>query len=133
MSDISRALIVDDDARFRTFLATVLRGIGFEVVEANDGLEALERLRTVSPSLLLTDVTMPRLDGLGLTRAVRATRPAMPVIVLSADSSNEDPALAAGADAFVWKLSTDMLRVVRRLGLALRQQDEAVTPTAKGA
>ena len=131
MSDATCVVVAEDDPRFRTFLVSALRGIGFEVVEASDGLEALERLRAVSPSLLLTDVEMPRLDGLRLTRAARATRPSLPVIVLSADSANEEAALAAGADVFVWKLSTDMLRVVRGLALALRQPEEAVAPIAR--
>ncbi len=133
MSDVSCVVVADDDPRFRAFLVSALRGIGFDVVEASDGLEALERIRAVSPSLLLTDVEMPRLDGLRLTRAARATRPALPVIVLSADSANEEAALAAGADVFVWKLSTEMLKVVRGLALALRQPGEAVAPSARAA
>ncbi|MGN6245866.1 MAG: SpoIIE family protein phosphatase, partial [Motilibacteraceae bacterium] len=118
-----RVLVVDDNDDMRAYVAGLLTG-EHDVVTARDGLEALELVRRDPPDLVLTDVMMPRLDGLGLLAALRA-RPetaALPVVVLSA-RAGEDAAsegLESGADDYLVKpFSARELRARVRANLEL--------------
>ncbi|MCY1044918.1 ATP-binding protein [Corallococcus sp. bb12-1] len=103
----SRILLVDDNADLRAYVAGLLRQ-GFQHIEtATDGLDALERVRVQPPDLILSDVMMPRMDGFGLVRALRAderTR-AIPIILLSARAGDESTVegLQTGADDYLVK------------------------------
>jgi two-component system KDP operon response regulator KdpE len=100
----ARLLVVDDDVAIRTALAADLTLDGYEVVCAADGEEALELFGRLAPDLVLTDLAMPRLDGLALVRALRR-RSGLPIVVLSVRGAEEDKvrALDAGADDYVTK------------------------------
>jgi DNA-binding NtrC family response regulator len=78
-------LVVDDDHVFRSSINTILRRAGFRTFEARDGLEAYEIVRTIGASieLLLTDLQMPRMDGLSLIESVRELHPKMPVLLIT--------------------------------------------------
>jgi DNA-binding response OmpR family regulator len=79
-----RVLLIDDDARLRQVLARLLRGAGFDIVdEACDGEDALLVLAQSHPDLIVTDCQMPRLDGIGFVRCLRASGDQTPVIMLS--------------------------------------------------
>ena len=80
-----RILVADDDAEVRWFYVGVLREAGARVVEASDGRRALELAREEPPDLILADIVMPHLDGLGLCAAVRRepTLDGVPVVLLS--------------------------------------------------
>ncbi|MBI4286834.1 MAG: response regulator transcription factor, partial [Chloroflexi bacterium] len=68
-----RILLADDHALFRDGLASLLKAWGMEVVgEASDGLEAVDKARRLQPDLILMDINMPRCDGLGATRRIKA-------------------------------------------------------------
>jgi CheY-like chemotaxis protein len=67
-----RILIVDDNEDSREILALILGMNGFSCVHAGDGVEALEQARTYQPSAIVTDIFMPRLDGVDFTRKLRA-------------------------------------------------------------
>ena len=101
-------LVVDDSPVVRDLLAEALRAHGVRVIEAGDGEEALARLDD-SPeiTLLVSDVDMPKLDGIGLLQRVRARdrRPRLPVVIVSMRGSTEDQrrAIDAGADAYMVK------------------------------
>ena len=82
-----RVLVVDDDQVVRTVVVDYLRGRGYEVDEAEDGVEALDSLRQTAPDVVVTDLGMPRLDGLGLLRALSKSDPDLPAIVLTAHES----------------------------------------------
>jgi signal transduction histidine kinase len=103
----ARILVVDDNADMREYLTRVLSP-SFEVVAADDGQAALERVESGAPfDLVLTDVMMPRLGGFGLLRALRAdprTR-AVPIVMLSARAGEEASVegLEAGADDYLVK------------------------------
>ena len=110
-------LIVDDDAFIRKLISTTLEDVsGFALVEAADGEEALEAARRHRPRIVFLDVDMPRLDGIGTCRALRAqeglseTR----IVMLTAGSEHEHDARAAGADLFLTKPFSplDLLRLV---------------------
>ncbi|MGE3821013.1 MAG: response regulator, partial [Isosphaeraceae bacterium] len=117
-------LVVDDSLSVRTVAARHLRGFGYEVEEASDGLEALGRLRSGTYSLVLTDLEMPRMDGFELiAELVRlGITPALPVLMASTRSDPETrrKAVTLGARAFLPKpIDPEELSVkVRALALA---------------
>ncbi|MEU8611186.1 SpoIIE family protein phosphatase, partial [Actinoplanes sp. NPDC048791] len=101
-----RVLLADDNADLRDHVSRLLRP-SFDVTSVSDGLEALELARTEQFDLVLTDMMMPRMDGFGLIRALRAderTRD-VPIVVLSARAGEEASVegLAAGADDYLVK------------------------------
>ncbi len=97
-------LVVDDDMAIRRAVTTELAAAGFATVEAADGEEGLERFREVEPDLVLTDLAMPRRDGLSLVRELRRSS-GTPIVVLSVRGEEEDKvrALDAGADDYLTK------------------------------
>ena len=78
-------LLVEDDEMVRALAVSVLRSRGYEVLSANDGLQALELVKDEDPSLdlVVSDVVMPGLGGLGLARALHDSRPDLPVLFIS--------------------------------------------------
>jgi two-component system chemotaxis response regulator CheY len=117
-------LIVDDDPFIRKLICTTLADVaGFEIHEAADGLEALERARGLHPSVIFLDVDMPRLDGIEVTRRLRAdpaTAEATVVILTAANADEvEEVASRAGADLFLTKPFSplELLRLVDRLSV----------------
>jgi len=79
-----RVLVVDDDWWVAELLGALLREAGYEVCSAPDGEAALAAIECQRPDLVLADVRMPRLDGPGLARRLRARRVAVPVLLTSA-------------------------------------------------
>jgi two-component system chemotaxis response regulator CheY len=100
-----RILTVDDSSTMRQMVGVTLKSAGFEVLEAADGVEALDKLRQ-SPTidLVLTDLNMPRMDGLELTRQIRAlaSGQAVPIILLTTESSPEMKLRGKAAGATGW-------------------------------
>jgi len=96
--------VVDDEARLRALLEAYLKGRGYHVVTAADGLEALQVAGRVRPDLIVLDIMMPRLDGIGFLKALRRDRDT-PVIVLTARVEETDTVLGLelGADDYVTK------------------------------
>ena len=81
-----RILLVDDEQSIQTLLSYPLRKDGYEVVQANDGREALARFGESTFDLVVLDVMMPRLDGLEVCRRLRS-RSSVPIIMLTAKSA----------------------------------------------
>ena len=104
-----KVLLVDDSSTIRSILKVYLMDRGFEFCEAGDGEEALGLLRRTHFDLLVSDVAMPKRDGISLTQEVRAdARPfvrRMPIILLTGEGeqSLQKRGLAAGATAFIMK------------------------------
>ena len=97
-------LVADDDPHLREVVRYTLVQAGFEVIEARDGKEALEKIRARAPTLLVLDIMMPELDGLEVCRAVRKEHP-FPIVFLSSRDDELDRVLALelGGDDFVPK------------------------------
>ena len=97
-------LIVDDDEQILDFLRPKLRGSGYNVLTASNGIEALEQAKAKEPDLLVLDLAMPRMDGFETLKEIRNFS-AMPVIFLSARGSDADKikGLALGADDYLSK------------------------------
>ncbi len=102
-----KLLIVEDMESVVTLLRTILEREGFEVVSAQDGLEALEAVRREKPDLLLLDLILPGLDGLEVLRRIRNDPQTahLPVIILSGKEEERDKVigLEIGADDYVTK------------------------------
>jgi two-component system, OmpR family, KDP operon response regulator KdpE len=97
-------LVVDDESQIRRVLRTTLTAEGYTIAEASDGTEALEKVRTIKPDLILLDMNMPGLDGLQTCREIRSDSE-VPIIMLTVRSAEKDKvrALDAGADDYVVK------------------------------
>jgi two-component system KDP operon response regulator KdpE len=97
-------LVVDDEPQLRRTMKATLTDLGYAVIEAKTGEEALEKMRSDAPDLVLLDLNMPGIGGLETCRAIRETADT-PVIVLSVRNTERDKvqALDAGADDYVTK------------------------------
>lgn len=93
-----RILVADDDPSIRDLVATALSFVGFEIVEARDGIEALELAAAVQPDLLVLDVMMPRLDGFEVCTRLRAGGDRTPVVFLTAKDTPADMVAGFGVE-----------------------------------
>ncbi|WP_210528184.1 response regulator [Rubellimicrobium arenae] len=117
-----RILVVDDSPSVRRMVAMTLKAAGYDVVEAGDGVEALEKVAGAEVHAVLTDQNMPRMDGLTFIREFRAdaSRHRIPIVFLSTESEGEIKERARAAGAIGWmvkpfdqaKLLSVMSRVV---------------------
>src|SRR5215813_8052362 len=99
-----RILVVDDEAQITRVLRTTLSSHGYEIRVANDAIAALDVVNDWPPELIITDLSMPEMSGVDLTRKVRA-KSEVPIIVLSVrgEERSKVEALDAGADDYVTK------------------------------
>lgn len=102
--DAKRVLVVDDEPRMIGFIRLNLEHDGYQVVEAHNGIEALDKVRTQLPDALILDVMMPDLDGFETLRMLREFS-SIPVIMLTAKGEENDKVrgLELGADDYVTK------------------------------
>src|SRR6188472_1431236 len=130
-----RILLVDDDPNLLVLLAEQLKADGSEISTARDGDEALRRLRTSWPDLLIIDMMMPRMDGLSLAREIKS-RADLPIIVLSAIDAGDSKAdlLEEVAEDYITKpyhypeLRARVNRVLKRLGDKVPRQSLVLGP-----
>jgi CheY-like chemotaxis protein len=116
-------LVVDDDPLIRRLIATTLEDVsGFELVEAGDGMEAVELARSEEPSIVFLDIDMPRMDGISACREMRhadgTSNATIVMLTAATDDRAERRAGEAGADLFLTKPFSplDLLRLVDRIG-----------------
>jgi DNA-binding response OmpR family regulator len=104
MEDTRLILVVDDESRMRRFMHMNLDLEGYRIIEAENGLEAITRVREDLPDLVLLDVMMPEMDGFETLRLIRETS-SVPVIMLTVKSEEDDRVrgLELGADDYVTK------------------------------
>src|SRR5512136_1692059 len=101
-----KVLLVDDHALFLEGLQNLLTTHGIEVAGmAHQGLEALEKARTLHPDVILMDIYMPRCDGLTATRLIKAELPGIKIVMLTMSSANDDllEAIKSGACGYLLK------------------------------
>jgi len=101
---MARILVVDDSASMRQMVAFTLKGATHEVVEAADGVEALASAKRGSFDLVITDVNMPNMDGITLTKELRAlpNYRFTPILTLTTESSAEKKMAGKQAGATGW-------------------------------
>ncbi|GMX67407.1 response regulator transcription factor [Paenibacillus elgii] len=126
---MNTVLVVDDDSEIRDVIHVYLRNEGYRVLEAVDGLEALDVLKSNAVHLVILDVMMPRMDGIKTCLKIRETS-TIPVIMLSAKEEDIDKitGLTTGADDYVAK-PFNPLELLARVKAQLRRQ----TFSAKGS
>lgn len=109
-------LVVDDDDDIRELLSLTLRLEGYQVETAVDGVDALQKLSSSHPSVILLDMMMPRLDGEGFIKAMRNTPQIadIPVVIISGHQAARQKAVELGvADCLVKPIElTDLLRAL---------------------
>jgi two-component system chemotaxis response regulator CheY len=114
-------LAVDDSASIRNMVAFTLKSAGYEVIEAVDGQEGLEKAKANKVNLVLTDQNMPRMDGLTLVKNLRAMPgySAAPILMLTTESSDDMKAKGRAAGATGWLVKPfdppRLLEVVRKV------------------
>lgn len=121
-------LVVDDEAQITRVLKTTLSAHGYNIRSAADGVQALDEMKRWSPDLIITDLRMPNMDGIDLSRKVRA-QSQIPIIVLSVkgEESIKVEALDAGADDYVTK-PFGVNELLARVRAALRRTAAAEQP-----
>ncbi len=124
-----RILAVDDEERMVRFIRLNLEHDGFQVIEAYNGSQALEQLRSNLPDIVLLDVMMPDIDGFEVLRLIRETS-TIPVIMLTAKGDEEDRirGLELGADDYITKPFSPR-ELVSRVRAVLRRTDTTTTST----
>ena len=97
-------LVLEDEPTLRETLAEALEADGFDVIQAGDGREALERFKQDEPDLVLLDLMLPEMSGLEVTRQIRAES-SVPIVMLTARDAEVDKVvgLELGADDYVTK------------------------------
>jgi CheY-like chemotaxis protein len=123
---MAKILVVDDEAFVRAFLADALSDAGYEVVEVENGEDALSFLRRERPDCVLLDIILPGIDGLEVLKRLREKEQSMPVLIMTA----EDPGWARrscekyGASGFLSK-ALDGERVVEMVENAILEAELA--------
>jgi two-component system chemotaxis response regulator CheY len=105
---MSKSVLIVDDCPFtRKLVSLYLTGQGYDLIQAEDGLEALEQLARKPADLVITDINMPHMDGLALTRALKgdSTYRHIPVVMLTTETAEKerDSSLQAGASRYLTK------------------------------
>jgi two-component system chemotaxis response regulator CheY len=114
-------MTVDDSPSVRQMVAFTLEQAGYAVVQACDGQDALGKARTAAPAMVVTDLNMPNLDGIGLIRALRAlpTCRFIPIVMLTTESQDQkkQEGKAAGATGWIVKpfRPEQLLAVVKKV------------------
>lgn len=129
---LGRVLVVEDDGAIRRGLVDLLRVSGYAPLEAPDGQAGLELAVSVEIDLVLLDILMPRLDGWGVLREIRRTRPSLPVIMLTAKGEEGDRVrgLHDGADDYVVKPFSPK-ELLARVEAVLRRSPERPRAVAR--
>lgn len=114
-------LAVDDSASIRQMVSFTLKSAGYEVVEAMDGMDGLDKAKARSVNLILTDQNMPRMDGLTLIRSLRALPQykTTPILMLTTESSEAMKSQGRAAGATGWLVKPfdpqKLIEVVRKV------------------
>ena len=129
MADGRRILVVDDEPDLRDAVRVYLEMHGYSVLQAADGQEAVEKVRTTLPDLVVLDVMMPVMDGIAALQQLR-TLSAVPVIMLTVKGDEDDKvrALRLGADDYVTKPFSQRELLARIESVLRRAAQPAVLP-----
>ena len=126
-----RVLVVEDDEKIASFVIKGLKQSGFSVDHAGDGEAALGCCRDVSYDAIILDIMLPKTDGFGVLRQIRAEKRLVPVILLSAKASVDDrvAGLQSGADDYLTKPFA-FSELLARLQALIRRSTHIAEPTS---
>ena len=116
-------LAVDDSASIRQMVSFTLKSAGYDVVEAVDGQDGLDKAKSRSVNLVLTDQNMPRLDGIGLTKKLREQPKfkTTPILILTTESSDQMKQAGRAAGATGWLVKPfDPVRLIEVIQKVIR-------------
>lgn len=127
--DIQKVLIADDEKHIREILKMYCEKEGFDVIEAADGAEAILKVQSEKPDILILDIMMPVMDGLEVCKQVRKMSD-LPIIMLTAKDEDDDRILGLeiGADDYITK-PFNILEVKARIKAILRRNIKGVSET----
>lgn len=116
----ARVLLVEDSIPIRTQLRRILEAEGYQVAIAVDGNDGLAKLKQGTFDAIISDVEMPNLNGIEMTKSIRTTMPDIPIVLVTtlAKPSDREAGLKAGANAYITKGDFDqslLLNTLRRL------------------
>lgn len=128
-----RILFVEDEADLALIVADTLRGQGYDVTIASDGITGLNMFRKEGADIVVADVMMPRMDGFSMAREIRRLSPATPLLFLTAKSTVEDveKGFESGADDYLRK-PFELRELIVRIKSLLRRRDIAVEQPQTG-
>ena len=122
---MKKILIIDDDATFQKTMTTKLGEKGFEALTAADGEEGLAKALADKPDLILLDIRMPKLDGIGFLKKLRANQdaPKIPILITSNLSTVEQisEGVALGVKGYIIKSNETLDTIVREVETVLNQ------------
>jgi len=125
-------LVVDDNENIREVLAVILSGSGYRCESAKNGLDAMQRVRQSRFDAVVTDLEMPEMDGIALTREIRQQFSSLPVMVMTGHSDEEhrESAFRAGAKEFLSK-PFDIPDLIKKLhGMLPGHKEQVVSERA---
>src|SRR3954471_8023625 len=127
-----RILVVDDEHNIVNLLTTALKFVGFDVVSATNGRQALEQAVATRPDVIVLDVMLPDLDGFGVCTRLREAGIDAPVLFLTARDASEDKVhgLTLGGDDYVTK-PFSLEELVARIRTVLRRTGQAAPETSR--
>lgn len=117
-------LIADDDLSVRESLGKVLKEVGYNVVEAADGAEAIEEFKVGQVDLLLLDIGLPVRDGWDVLESITSQAPAFPIIIITGSNNQYDTAVAAGVGTLMEK-PLDVVELLKTIQELLTESKEA--------
>lgn len=128
-----RVLIVDDNKSIRTTVVDFLRTKDYDVIEASDGIQGLDKGLSVAPNLIILDVVMPGIDGFKLCQLLREKGVTVPIIMLTEKATIEDKVtgFSFGADDYLAKPFSPLELELRIQALLRRTAGEAPPPETK--
>jgi DNA-binding NtrC family response regulator len=100
MGNKARVMVVEDDATLRETLAELLEIWGYQAATASDGIDALKKMRSFRPRVVISDLQMPRMGGMKLLQAVRDSFPDVSCIIVTGERSAENASQASAVGAF---------------------------------
>ncbi len=137
---MKKILIVDDDRTFQVTMSNMLAMLGYDVVSASDGEEGLTKAISEKPDLVLLDIKMPKLDGLGVLKALQAApnSPKMPILITSnqSDEGTIADGVSLGVRGYIIKSNETLETIVREVETVLNPEKKlqsVITPAGNPA
>ncbi len=130
----NKVLFVEDEADLTTIVADTLRGQGYEVITAGNGLDGLQKFRSEGADIVIADVMMPRMDGFTMAKEIRKLSPAVPLLFLTAKSSIDDveEGFEVGANDYL-KKPFELRELIVRMKSLLRRYNVNLNEDVKFA
>lgn len=120
----NKILFVEDEEDLTLIVADTLRGQGYEVITAADGIEGLEKFKTEAADIVVADVMMPKMDGFSMAKEIRKLSPTVPLLFLTAKSTIDDieEGFEIGANDYL-KKPFELRELIVRIKALLRRYD----------